>query len=122
MNDMTIMFNMLICQCIPREVLNVKYGIKLHVLYVQDLKERGITKGDVDSGTALVLPPLMEYVDGKLFFAIHLPMETLQTTFHNTKKTWAKLDGFHQIDNKWYISKDNKEETGSESEGRDEDL
>eukprot|EP00957_Ditylum_brightwellii_P084725 6441911-Ditylum_brightwellii.AAC.1 len=46
----------LICQCIPREVLNVRYSIKLPVPSVHELKERGITKGDVDSGTALVLP------------------------------------------------------------------
>jgi len=171
----------LICQRIPREVLNVRYGIKLPVPSIQDLKERGITKGDVDSGTALVLPPptaeellgtycvargmlaaasgvpdyqrasriiIKEYVDGKLLFCHPPPnlttasdnvvvsavdgsakevdvldfyRETLQTTFRNTKKLRDKLEGLHQIDNEQYISEDDEDETGSESEGGDED-
>eukprot|EP00957_Ditylum_brightwellii_P047246 3588753-Ditylum_brightwellii.AAC.1 len=49
----------LICQHIPREVLNMRYSIKLPVSSAQDLKVKGITKGDVDCGTALLLPPPM---------------------------------------------------------------
>eukprot|EP00957_Ditylum_brightwellii_P208837 15359166-Ditylum_brightwellii.AAC.1 len=45
---------MLICQHIPRE----------------EMKEKGITKGDVDSGTALVLPhPMAEELLGTYFVA-----------------------------------------------------
>ena len=53
----------LICQRIPREILNAQYGIVLPTPSLQDLKERGIVVASEDA-TTLLPPPTAEELLG----------------------------------------------------------